>query len=148
MRSSFTLTLIGDSMAVPHTSPSPCATCGSPIEYSAPFTLIGRYSSTPSLRSRISMLPPVAYGGMVLKLPASAGATPVVPQKGFTGTRAKEPKAAGEEKLLSYDQMCNAGLGKSSAKSPKLGITPVQAQPDGSKPSIVTLSVSPGSAPS
>src|ERR1700679_882649 len=107
MRSSLTLTLIGDSMAVPQTSPSPCATCGSPIEYSAPFTLIGRDRSPPPPRSRISIFPPVAYGGMVLKAPASAGATPVVPQKGFTGTRAEEPKGAEEEKVFSWDQKYN-----------------------------------------
>ena len=41
-KSNFTETDIGDSIAVPHTSPSPWAACVSPIENSAPFTFTGR----------------------------------------------------------------------------------------------------------
>src|SRR6202051_4058538 len=44
--------------------------------------------------------------------------------------------------------MCRAKSGKSAASSPKSGKTPVQPQPEVSKPSNVTFSVSPGSAPS
>ena len=44
------------------------------------------------------MLPPAAVGGMVLKAPASPGATPMVPQNGFMGTRASSPYMAGTSK--------------------------------------------------
>src|SRR5258708_853877 len=44
--------------------------------------------------------------------------------------------------------MCSAKPGKSAANSPKSGKIPVQPQPEVSKPSNVTFSVSPGSAPS
>src|SRR3984893_1114736 len=109
------------------------------MENNAPFTLIGKYSSTPSPRSRISILPPVSYGGMVPKLPGSARATPTVPQNGFHGTRAHFPYAARTPNEWSELQMGRAKAGKSAARSPKSGKIPVQPQPEGSKPSNVTF---------
>src|SRR5262245_55902267 len=44
--------------------------------------------------------------------------------------------------------MLSSGSGNWSANKPKPGITAVQPQPDGVNDSILTLSASPGSAPS
>ncbi|CAB4759684.1 unannotated protein [freshwater metagenome] len=98
-------TLMGLSIAVPHTSPSPCAACVSPSESSAPVTSTGNKSSVPSAISRISILPPTRRGGTTECRPASAGASPTVPTKGFRGTvppPAKEDVCGFEE---SYFQM-------------------------------------------
>ena len=79
------------SMAVPQTSPSPCAAWVSPIENSAPGTSTGRYSTVPADRARMSRWPPTRRGGTTEWWPGSAGATPTVPAKGFSGTRARGP---------------------------------------------------------
>src|SRR6478609_3843744 len=49
---------------------------------------------------------------------------------------------------LSYDQMCSAGSGNWSASKPKPGMLAVQPKPDGLNSWTVTLSASPGFAPS
>ena len=43
----------------------------------------------------MSMLPPTRRGGTMLCVPASAGATPMVPQNGFRGTLAPAPNRDG-----------------------------------------------------
>ncbi len=51
------VTVIGDSIPVPHTSPSPCAAWQSPIEKSAPGTNTGSRAVEPATRSLVSMFP-------------------------------------------------------------------------------------------
>ena len=87
MRSTRSATRIGLSIAVPQTSPSPCAAWVSPTESSAPGTSTGSSRTLPAPRSRMSMLPPTRRGGTTLCVPGSAGATPIVPMKGRSGTR-------------------------------------------------------------
>jgi hypothetical protein len=96
----------------------------------------------------MSMLPPTRRGGTTLCLPGSAGARPMVPVKGLSGTLAHRPNKAGASVLGSYRQRCSAASLKSSANSPKPGIFAVHPQPDGANDSSVALSTSPGSAPS
>src|ERR1700681_224095 len=96
----------------------------------------------------MSIFPPALCGGIVLCDPGSAGATPIVPQNGLSGTRAPGPNTAGAAKLFSYDQIFSAGCVNSSASRPNPGTMAVHAEPDGSKLSSVTLSASPGTAPS
>ena len=96
----------------------------------------------------MSMFPPTRRGGTILCVPVSAGATPIVPQNGLSGTRPPGSYAQGVSCSLLYFQIVKAGSGNCSAKSPNPGIIAVQPQPDGEKDSIVTLSVSPGLAPS
>src|SRR4030066_366042 len=59
------LIVIGDSIAVPQTSPSPWAACVSPTENSAPATCTGSHSFVPRVRSRMSMFPPTSRGGTI-----------------------------------------------------------------------------------
>ena len=75
-------------MPLMQTSPSPCAAWASPAEKSAPGFSTGRYSVAPLQSSRTSMLPPKMPGGRVRNSPSSAGATPITPQKGRSGTMA------------------------------------------------------------
>src|ERR1700737_2371900 len=96
----------------------------------------------------MSIFPPALCGGMVLCDPGSAGATPIVPQNGLSGTRAPGPYTAGAAKLFSYVQIFSAGCVNSSASSPNPGTMAVQAQPDGSKLRSVTFSARPGTPPS
>ena len=77
---------MGVSMAVPQTSPSPCAAWPSPRLKRAPGTCTGSQSRVPAVRWRVSMLPPASVGGMVLR--GSPGeASPSTPQKGARGMR-------------------------------------------------------------
>ena len=43
----------------------------------------------------MSRLPPTRRGGITLCSPEAAGATPIVPQNGFNGTRPSGPYSAG-----------------------------------------------------
>ena len=131
-------------MAVPHTSPSPCAAWVSPTENSAPATSTGRNNSVPCARSRISILPPTRRGGTTLCNPGSAGATPMVPVKGFSGTLPHRPNNAGARVVASYCHRCSAGSLKSSANSPKPGIFAVHPQPEGANDSKRHLQDVPG----
>ena len=85
---------------------------------------------------------------MVLCPPGTARATPVVPQNGFSGTRAKSANAAGSANVLSQLQILSHVSGESSASKPNPGTIAVHAQPEGLKSNSVTFSASPGSAPS
>ena len=76
IRSNFKATRMGLSMAVPQTSPSPCAACVSPTEKSAPATSMGRNSSVPCAMSRTSMLPPDAARWNDAVLPGLGGRDP------------------------------------------------------------------------
>ena len=96
----------------------------------------------------MSRLPPTRRGGTTECRPGSAGALPIVPANGFSGTRAFLPKSAGSSEAASYFQMFSAGSLNWSASSPKPGMFAVQPKPDGLNASIVTFSASPGSAPS
>jgi len=78
---------MGDSIPVTQTSPSPWAAWASPHAKRAPFTCTGSRRRLPRTNWRVSMLPPNTPGGMIAKLPASAGATPMVPRKGWMGMR-------------------------------------------------------------
>src|ERR1700728_4081706 len=98
--------------------------------------------------SRTSMLPPTRRGGTMLCLPGAAGATPMVPVKGFKGTLAQRPNSAGASVPGSYFHRCSAAALNSSASRPIPGMFAVHPQPEGSKPRSVTLSTSPGRAPS
>ena len=84
-------TVMALSIAVPQTSPSPCAAWVSPTENSPPATSTGSHSTVPAARSRTSRLPPTRRGGTTECSPGSAGASPIVPVKGFSGTRAPGP---------------------------------------------------------
>ena len=66
-----TVTEPATSIAVPQTSPSPCAKWRSPIENSAPGTSTGSHSFEPATSWRTSMLPPVSRGGIV-RMPSAA----------------------------------------------------------------------------
>lgn len=89
-----TLTLRDVSIAVPQTSPSPldqlyctvkgvpCAAWPSPSENRAPLTSTGRKSLLPTVLCLLSRLPPVLYGGMVLKPPGRPRARPASPVNG------------------------------------------------------------------
>jgi hypothetical protein len=82
-RSTTASVVIGHSIAVPPTSPSPCAACPSPRYSSAPSTFTGRYSVEPATSSLQSIFPPAsARGGRVECSPGDAGATPVTPRNG------------------------------------------------------------------
>src|SRR5471032_1351210 len=94
------------------------------------------------------MLPPTLRGGTMLCRPASAGATPIVPANGRSGTRPPGPYMAGVSRLVSYFQMCSFGSGNWSASRPKPGMLPVQPQPEGANDRTFTFSASPGCAPS
>ena len=72
----------------------------------------------------------------------------MVPAKGFSGTRPFFPNSAGSSVSGWYFQTFSAGSLKSSASRPKPGMLAVQPKPEGLKLSIVTLTASPGSAPS
>ena len=76
----------------------------------------------------MSMLPPTRRGGTTEWCPGSAGATPIVPAKGFSGTLAG-PNIAGARVLASYFQMLIAGSLNWSASKPKPGIFAVHPQP-------------------
>ncbi len=70
------------STAVPLTSPSPRALCGSPVKTWPPGWNTGRYRVEPEQRSRTSMLPPKVHGGVELCTPVTGGgASSVVPMK-------------------------------------------------------------------
>src|SRR5882724_3072203 len=98
--------------------------------------------------SRMSMLPPTRRGGTMLCWPGSAGARPMVPQNGFSGTRPPGPYRAGVMAWASYFQICRPGSLNWSVSRPKPGMFAVQPQPEGANDSSVTLIASPGSAPS
>ncbi len=55
------------------------------------------------------MFPPMRRGGTMECCPFSAGARPMVPQKGFSGTRPPGPKAAGARLVVLYFQIWSAG---------------------------------------
>ena len=84
--SSVTVASTGASIAVPETSPSPCAACPSPAEKSAPSTGIGRKSVVPATSSLQSMLPPQRRGGIVECTPGSSGGIPSTPRNGASRT--------------------------------------------------------------
>ena len=74
------------STPVPQISPSPIAAWRSPAASSAPGTKTGRYTVAPSPMMRVSMLPPCGPGEPHAT-GAPAGATPITPIIGRTGTR-------------------------------------------------------------
>ena len=135
---------IGVSIAVPQTSPSPWAACPSPRLNNAPGTCTGSHRTDPAVRWRVSMLPPVTSGGIVLRA-SPAGATPSSPQNGASGMRIPGRNSAATR---SRRVIRRYGSGNSSASRPKPGMFAVQPQSPGSKESSSTSSVSPGSAPS
>src|ERR1700736_1756780 len=95
----------------------------------------------------MSMLPPTLRGGTMLCRPFSAGATPIVPANGRSGTRPPGPYMAGA-RPVSYFQILSFGSGNWSASRPKPGMLPVQPQPEGWNDKTLILSASPGLAPS
>ena len=79
--------VIAHSMAVPATSPSPCAACPSPRHSSAPGTVTGRYRIDPATSSLQSMLPPAIGPRRDRRMLAGlAGARPITPRNGASGT--------------------------------------------------------------
>ena len=101
-RSSVSVASTGDSIAVPETSPSPCAACPSPAEKSAPSTGIGRKSVVPATSSLQSMLPPQRRGGIVEWTPGSSGGIPSTPRNGASRT-ARSGAAADAVRELPVD---------------------------------------------
>ena len=89
--SKVSVTAIALSIAVPQTSPSPCAAWVSPTENSPPATSTGSHSIDPFARSLMSRLPPTRRGGTTECSPGSARASPIVPVNGFSGTFAPGP---------------------------------------------------------
>ncbi len=74
------------SMAVVHTSPSPCTAWPSPTEKPAPSLNTGKYKVEPGTSSLLSRLPPCARGWMDEIAPqALGGATPMTPKNGRSG---------------------------------------------------------------
>ena len=57
-----TTVFMAASMAVPHTSPSPCRACPSPMASIAPSTLTPKYVVVPARSSGVSMFPPWVAG--------------------------------------------------------------------------------------
>ena len=101
--------VIGHSIAVPPTSPSPWAAWPSPVENRAPSTGIGRYSVLPATSSLQSRFPPCQRGGIVECRPGSAGGMPSTPMNGRSATvwpnwlRA-EPVPAASSQLMSQSR--------------------------------------------
>ncbi len=74
------------SIAAPSISPSPCAACPSPSMNSAPGSNTGKYMVTPSTTSLKSMFAPCGPGTSELMHSLPAGAVPIVPKNGRSGT--------------------------------------------------------------
>ena len=96
----------------------------------------------------MSKLPPTLRGGTIECSPGSAIALPIVPAKGFNGTRPCLPNRAGSNVLGSYFHSVSAASVNWSASRPKPGMFAVQPKPEGLKLSMVIFNASPGSAPS
>ena len=77
--STFTVTMAFISMAVPETSPSPCAQCTSPTDSPQPSMKQGKSSVVPLTICFTSVLPPFSRGGMVRR--HRSFALPVGPQR-------------------------------------------------------------------
>ena len=91
------------------------------------------------------MLPPTRRGGTTLWRPGSAGATPMTPQNGSSGTEIPGRNAA---RPPSNVHRWSHGSGNSSARSPKPGIWAVQPKSPGTISRRSTWRTSPGRAPS
>ena len=76
------------SMAVPQTSPSPCAKCRSPTEKSAPLTWTGRLMRDPATSCLMSRLPPISRGGIVRRPAFAAAGIAVSGMESATGAPA------------------------------------------------------------
>src|SRR6516165_5357 len=72
--SHFSVTRAAISIAVPHTSPSPCAKWMSPVHSPAPSTSTGNMIVVPTCIAFTSMLPPFSRGGIVRSPSAAQGA--------------------------------------------------------------------------
>src|SRR5579884_559794 len=135
-------TSIAVSIAVPQTSPSPCAACVSPSENSAPSTPTGRKSVTPGFRCFVSMFPPKRDGGTIECAPGSSGATPSVPGNGRNGRLTRSEKRT-RPLSASTREMRSHGSGYSSASSPKPGMIAVHPHSCGRSSRSSTASASP-----
>lgn len=101
----------------------------------------------PSVRCFVSTLPPVVYGGMVGNGPFPAGATPISPANGRSGTRM--PLILSNHANFApsgRSQIFNDAVVNSSASRPKPGMMPVQPHSAVDTDRISICSVSPGSA--
>jgi hypothetical protein len=106
------------------------------------------YSSVPWAKSRTSMLPPTRRGGTTLCRPGSAGATPMVPVKGLSGTCPSDHTMPAQGRRVVAPK-CSAGSLNSSASRPNPGNIRGPSPARGyERQESVTFRTSPGSAPS
>ena len=150
------------SIAAPSISPSPWAACPSPSMNSAPGSNTGNCIVTPATTSLKSMFAPCGPGSSELMHSFPAGAVPIVPKNGRSGTSTLPILLLGRSSVptLRFLSRCQtnsrSGAGGvtiavlySGASSPKPGIEAPQPKSRlRSMLSIWTTSVSPGSAPS
>ena len=97
---------IGLSIAVPQTSPSPCAAWVSPTENRPPVDLDRQIEL--GAGGEVADVHVAAARGAAERCecrPGSAGARPIVPQNGLSGTRPPGPYMAGARLAGSYFQI-------------------------------------------
>src|SRR5919108_2606083 len=150
------------SMAAPMISPSPWAACPSPSMNSAPRSNTGKYIVTPWITSLKSMLAPWVPGTSELMHSLPYGAVPIVPKNGRIGTSALPILLLGRFRTATFRERSKRQMNSvsstggvtimvlySGASAPKYGMAPAQPQSRfRAILLIVTLRVSPGSAPS
>ena len=132
------------STPVPQTSPSPMAACRSPAANSAPSWATGRYTTVPAPMRRVSRLPPCTPG-VAVDTGAPAGATPMTPIMGWSGTAMPSAIVAIPSSIGTILCRCS---GRSSLKTPKPWATAMMPWRPMSTDSMRTLRTSPGWAPS
>jgi hypothetical protein len=136
------------SIAVPQTSPSPWAACGSANETNPPSTLTGRWRIDPAFSSLLSILPPKYCGGIIVCFPF-LGAVPTMPRNGLTGisTPSRKPFLTDLAVPCLISHITISSL-NSFARTPKFSKMAVQPQSPDSTSSNSIFSASPGLAPS
>ena len=115
---------IGHSIAVPATSPSPWAAWPSPHENSAPSTSIGRYSVEP-LDELAAVEVPAADARRDRRVasPGAAGAMPMTPRNGRSGTVVAELVATGHRRRVELVRVDDAVADDAQALVPR-GVQP------------------------
>ena len=142
---SSTSTSPGISRPQTETSPSPIAACKSPSPNSAPGTLTGSHRVLPAVIILQSILPPW-LSGVPQEMASPAGATPITPTIGLSGTRTLPGSMAWS---FSMGTIVTFGASSSSPITPSCGAVTITAcWLLRVMRLMVTLSASPGSAPS
>ena len=135
-------------MAVKLISPFPWAAWESPDQNKPPLTHTGKYKVVPSVKSRISILPPNSPGKTLVYWPGSARATPIVPGNGLRGISMPGPNSATLRTVSRYKYFTWPSW-KSFGNCPNMpGILKLVPYARGIMRFNLTFRTSPGSAPS